>query len=42
MKTSGQLSRVYIQLYADFKVQLELYTNMNPNTTVLGMSHNVS
>jgi hypothetical protein len=41
MKTSGQLSRAYIQIRADFKVQLELYT-MNPNTAILGMSHNVS
>jgi hypothetical protein len=27
MGTSGQLSKVYIQLRADFKVQLETYIN---------------
>jgi hypothetical protein len=28
MGTSGQLSRVYIQLHTDFKVQLETYINV--------------
>jgi hypothetical protein len=27
METSGQLSKAYIQLHADFKVQLETYIN---------------
>jgi hypothetical protein len=41
MGTSGQLSRVYIQLHTDFKVQLEPYDNKNPNTAILVKSHNV-
>jgi hypothetical protein len=37
MGTSGRLTRAYIQLCTDFKVQLELYVR-NPNIAILGMS----